>query len=43
VLLVEGVMVLAHTRWLALTALVYLIPINGLATGCNLAIDRAKR
>ena len=42
VVLLEGVMVFAHTQWLALAALTYLIAINGLATGCNLALDRKR-
>ncbi len=42
VVLLEGVMVLSHTGWLSLMALVYLVGINGIATGCNLALPRAK-
>ena len=42
VVLVEGVMVVSHTPWLALSALVYLIVINGVATGCNLSLGRVK-
>jgi hypothetical protein len=42
VVLLEGVMVFAHTQWLALAALTYLMAINGLATGCNLALDRKR-
>lgn len=37
VVLLEGVMVAADSRWLALVALGYLMAINGIATGCNLA------
>lgn len=37
VVLLEGVMVTCHTRWLALVALGYLACINGVATACNLA------
>ena len=37
VVLLEGVMVTSHTRWLALAALSYLACINGVATACNLA------
>jgi hypothetical protein len=37
VLLLEGTMVTSHTHWLAVTALVYLCAINGVATACNLA------
>jgi hypothetical protein len=42
VVLVEGVMVFAHTQWLAIAALAYLMAINGLATGCNLSLDRKR-
>jgi hypothetical protein len=41
VVLLEGVMVFAHTQWLSVSALAYLIAINGLATGCKFA--RASR
>lgn len=37
VVLTEGIMVTSHTSWLAYVALVYLIVINGIATGCNLS------
>jgi hypothetical protein len=37
VVLLEGVMVTSRTSWLGTTALVYLIVINGIATGCALA------
>lgn len=37
VVLLEGVMVAASTPWLGLTALAYLVAINGIATGCNLS------
>lgn len=37
--LVEGVMVTAQTEWLAFAALAYLVAINGIATGCRLALD----
>ena len=43
VVLLEGVMVFAQTQWLALAALAYLAAINGLATGCNLALDRKRQ
>ena len=36
VVLVEGVMVTSTTHWLALTALGYLIGINGIGTACTL-------
>jgi VIT1/CCC1 family predicted Fe2+/Mn2+ transporter len=42
VVLLEGVMVFAHTQWLSIAALAYLMAINGLATGCNLALDRKR-
>lgn len=42
VVLLEGVMVLSHTGWLSLMALVYLVCINGIATGCNLALPKPK-
>jgi hypothetical protein len=37
VVLLEGVMVTSHIVWLSVAALVYLIAINGVATGCNLS------
>ncbi|HKO46642.1 MAG TPA: hypothetical protein VJV79_02910 [Polyangiaceae bacterium] len=40
VVLLEGVMVTSSTHWLALTALGYLILINGTATACTLAGQR---
>lgn len=40
VVLLEGVMIASNTTWLAMTALAYLILINGIATGCNLALAR---
>ncbi len=39
VVLLEGVMIASQARWLSLTALAYLIIINGLATGCNLSLE----
>jgi hypothetical protein len=36
VILLEDVMVTSHIPWLSITALVYLMAINGIATGCNL-------
>lgn len=42
VVLLEGTMVTSSTRWLALTALVYLCAINGIATACNLARPREE-
>ena len=40
VVLVEGTMVTSTTHWLALTALGYLIGINGVATACTLGGQR---
>ena len=42
VVLIEGVMTLSHTHWLSVMALVYLIAINGFATGCNLALPKSQ-
>jgi len=42
VVLLEGVMTLSHTSWLSVMALVYLIAINGFATGCNLALPKSQ-
>lgn len=42
VVLAEGVMITGHTPWLALSALGYLISINGIATGCNLALHKSR-
>ncbi|PTY03928.1 hypothetical protein DB346_02850 [Verrucomicrobia bacterium LW23] len=39
VLILEGVMVFSSTDWLAMTALAYLIIINAIATGTNLALE----
>lgn len=42
VVLLEGVMVTAHTAWLAGAALGYLVAINGAATACKLSLgDRS--
>lgn len=41
VVLVEGVMVASSTPWLALLALVLLVAINAVSTGCNLALEHA--
>ncbi len=43
VVLVEGVMVTSHIAWLSVAALVYLIVINGVATGCNLTSSSQGR
>ena len=37
VVLLEGVMVTSQIAWLSVAALVYLMVINGIATGCNLS------
>lgn len=39
VVLTEGVMTFAHTPGLYYSALTLLVVINGVATGCNLALD----
>jgi len=39
VTLLEGVMTFSHTHWLSAVALALLVGINGIATGCNLALD----
>ena len=43
VVLLEGVMILSCTPWLTTMALVYLIAINGVATGCNLALPKSQQ
>lgn len=43
VVLLEGVMIMAHTEWLAWSALAYLVAVNGIATGCTLSLDRKRR
>lgn len=43
VVLVEGTMVLTSQEWLATTALVYLIGINGIATAVTLSLDTRPR
>jgi hypothetical protein len=40
VVLLEGVMVTSRIVWLSVAALVYLMVINGIATGCNLSTTR---
>lgn len=43
VLLIEGTMIITATLWLAVLALVYLVVINAVATGCTLtAGDKGK-
>jgi hypothetical protein len=42
VLLVEGSMTFAPVQWVALVALAFLVVINGVATGVNLALRRHK-
>lgn len=43
VLLVEGSMTFSHVKWVALAALAFLVVINGVATGVNLALRRLKK
>lgn len=40
VILTEGILTFANTWWLSLAGLAVLVLINGIATGCNLALDR---
>ena len=40
VVLTEGVMTLSSLHWLAVMALVYLMAINAIATGCTLALEK---
>ena len=40
VVLAEGVMTLVHIHWLSIAALCYLVAINGVATGCNLTVQK---
>ena len=40
VVLVEGVMVTSTVPWLGYAALAYLVCINGIATGCTLALEK---
>lgn len=42
VVLVEGVMVTSNILWLSIAALVYLVAINGIATGCNLTMKVSR-
>jgi VIT1/CCC1 family predicted Fe2+/Mn2+ transporter len=42
VVLLEGVMVTSHILWLSIAALVYLMAINGIATGCNLTAKASR-
>ena len=42
VVLIEGVMTFSGLYWLSCTALALLIVINGIATGCNLALNRRE-
>ncbi len=43
VVLLEGVMITSATPWLALTALGYLVVINGVATGCTLSLGARRK
>jgi hypothetical protein len=40
--LLEGVMVTTDVRWLGITALVYLVVINALSAGVNVALGQRK-
>jgi hypothetical protein len=40
VVLLEGVLIFSHTSWLSFVALAYLVGINGIATGCILALPK---
>lgn len=42
VVLTEGIILFAHTRWLSVSALVVLILINAIATATNLIADRRQ-
>jgi len=42
VVLIEGVMVTSHIHWLSIAALGFLISINGISTGCRLAISPGR-
>lgn len=42
VVLVEGVMVTSSVPWLGYAALAYLVCINGIATGCTLALEKPE-
>jgi hypothetical protein len=42
VVLVEGILTLSSQEWLAITALAYLIAVNGIATGVRLALSRKE-
>jgi len=43
VLLIEGTMVVSQIQWLSVLALVYLVGINAIATGCVLALEKRGR
>jgi len=42
-LAIEGIMVFSPLKWLAITCLVYLIVINGIATGVGMSLDRWRK
>lgn len=42
VILTEGTLVMSHITWLSLCSLGYLVAINGVATGCALALHKAS-
>lgn len=43
VVLIEGTMVFSSIAWLSIVALVFLVVINGIATGVNLALAKKRR
>jgi len=43
VILAEGVMVTHIIEWLSIASLVYLVAINGVATGCNMALAEMRK
>lgn len=43
VVLLEGVLIFSHTQWLSFVALAYLVGINGIATGCTIALGEDRR
>jgi len=42
VLMAEGTLIFCHIEWLSVLALGYLIVINGIATGCQIALPKSK-
>jgi hypothetical protein len=43
VVLIEGTMVFSKIHWLSIVALIFLIVINGIATGVNLALAKKRK